>query len=248
MKPSLAVLCGLHLIGDALILWLGYAWLSVPESNSAHLLVSLAMIAGFICSALWLHGTALVFFNRATQPGLRRAAGTALRHLPALILLAGIVVLLYALLDWANAHLGAPAFRLASWLTLTIRKPVSPARVLASFHAVVWLVRWWVLPAWLVPVAAAVALENWVGFGCLGQRHRISQFLKLFVLIAAGIWVPLKLLAWIPRMPNFGAEMASFVLRGGIAYLLFVLLLLALERIASEGMPSFNQRNNSAVP
>ncbi len=248
MKSAPAGLFGLHLIGDALILWLGYAWLSIPESDTAHLLWSLAVVVAFVCSALWLHGTALVYFNRPARADLRHSAAIAFRHLPALIVLVAITLLLYGLIEWADMNLGAPAFQLASWLTLTVRKPVSPERVLAVFHGAVWVVRWWVLPAWLLPAAAGVALGNWGGLRRFGHWPRIWISVKILALVLAGIWAPLKLLAWIPKMPNFGAEMASFLVRGAIAYLLFAVLLLAVERITSVGIPSSNQRSSTAVP
>ena len=38
----------------------------------------------------------------------------------------------------------------------------------------------------------------------------------IFVLLLCALWLPMKLLEWIPAMPNFGAEMASFLVRGAL--------------------------------
>ena len=247
MKSSLMILCVLHLIGDALILWLGYAWLSIPESNAAHLLWSLFVVLLFACSALWLHGTALAYFS-GTESTFRRSGAAALRHLPALVVLAIVAIVVYWLVNVANNALANPAFSLASWLTMTFRKPVSPPSVLAVFHAIIWLIEWLILPALFAPVAAAVAINGFAGFGKFAARPRLWRSLAIFVLLLCALWLPMKLLEWIPVMPNFGAEMASFLVRGGIAYLLFAGFLLVLERVTSSGMPSLTQRNSAAVP
>lgn len=247
MKSSLTILCILHLIGDALILWLGYAWLSIPESNTTHLLWSLFVVLLFACSALWLHGTALAHFS-GTESTFRRAAASALRHLPALVVLAIVALVVYWLVNLANSALGNPAFSLASWLTMTFRKPVSPPSVLAVFHAIIWLIEWLILPALFAPVAAAIAISGFAGFRKFGARPRLWRSIAIFVLLFCALWLPMKLLEWIPVMPNFSAEMASFLVRGGIAYLLFAGFLLMLERVTSSGMPSFTQRNSAAVP
>ncbi|HEX6546536.1 MAG TPA: hypothetical protein VF023_09535 [Bryobacteraceae bacterium] len=247
MKSSLTILCALHLIGDALILWLGYAWLSIPESNTTHLLWSLFVVLLFACSALWLHGTALAYFS-GTESTFRRSGAAALRHLPALVVLAIVALVVYWLVNLVNGALGNPAFSLASSLTMTFRKPVSPPSVLAVFHAIIWLIEWLVLPALFAPVAAAVAINGFSGFRKFAVRPRLWRSLAIFVLVLCVLRLPMKLLEWIPAMPNFGAEMASFLVRGGIAYLLFAGFLLVLERVISSGMPSFTHRNNTAVP
>lgn len=248
MKSQVAILCALHLIGDALILWLGYAWLSVPESNAAHLVWSLLVVLLFACSALWLHGTALAYFSRTTDSTFRRSAASALRHLPALFALAVFALLVYWLVNLANGVLGNPALSLASWLTMTFRKPISPQKVLAVFHAIVWLIEWLALPILFAPVAAAVAVNGFAGFQKFAAKPRLWRSLATFVLLLCAFWLPAKLLEWIPAMPNFSAEMASFLVRGGIAYLLFAGSLLALERVTSSGMPSLTQRNSADVP
>ena len=248
MKPSLLALCAAHFVGNALLLWLGYAWLGIPESTTAHLLLSIFVVLLFACSALWLHGTAFVYFSSHSARKLRSAASLALRHLSALLTLAILAVILYGLLNLITGALGQPAFCLASWLTLNLRKPVSPAFVLALFQGIAWLVGWLFLPALLLPVAAAVSIQGFQGLRTFARKPNLLRSLKICALVLGGIWLPMKLLAWIPQMPNFGAEMASFLLRAAVSYLLFVSFLLLLARITSAGTPSLTQRTSSAVP
>ena len=49
-----------HLVGNALLLYVGYRWLGMSESDGPHLLASISALLLFVFGALWLHGTALL--------------------------------------------------------------------------------------------------------------------------------------------------------------------------------------------
>ena len=248
MTKSTTALCILHLVGDALILWLGYVWLGMGESDMLHLSFSALVVALFACCSVWLHGTAFVHFDAAAGPSLRRASAVALRHLPPLLALAVFACVVYALLAWLYWSLGRPAFVIGSYLTMLFRKPVPPARVLDVFHALIWLLRWLVTPALLVPIAASISVAGWQGFRFSRQSKRALYWIQVCLLLLCAIWLPGKLLAWIPGMPNFGAEMASFLIRLAIAYLLFAGVLLAIEWRTAGGRPVLTQPSTSSTP
>lgn len=248
MNRTLWTLGALHLIGDALILWLGYMWLGMSESDTLHLLFSAFVVALFACSAVWLHGLALVHFNGAAGLSLGGASRIALRHLPPLVAVVVLACVLYAVLAWLYGALGSPAFSIGSYLTMLFRKPVPPAKVLAVFHGVIWILRWLVMPALLLPIAARVAVNGWGGFRFSQQSKRARYWAQVFLLLLAAIWAPMRLLAWIPGMPNFAAEMASFLVRLAIAYLLFAVLLLVLEWRTAAGRPLVSQPSTSSTP
>jgi hypothetical protein len=248
MSRSVLTLGALHLAGDALILWLGYGWLGMGESNTLRLLFSALVVLLLACSAVWLHGLALVHFNGAAGSSLRRASHVALRHVPPLVTLVFIACIVYALLAWLYGSLGGVAFTIGSYFTMMFRKPVPPEKIVAIFHGLIWILKWLVVPVLLVPVAAQVAVRGWQGFRVPQQSKRPSYWLQVFVLVLAAVWLPMKLLAWIPGMPNFAAEMASFLIRLAIAYLLFSLLLLVLEWRTAGGRPVVTQANTSSTP
>src|SRR5439155_8768081 len=114
----------LHLVANALLLWLGYEWLGVGESTRMRLVWSALdalAILGLVC---WFHGATLVFFRKGCEAKINEAFRVALRHVPALVTATVAVLALYGLLAWAAGASGQPAFRLASWLTLKLRTPV----------------------------------------------------------------------------------------------------------------------------
>ncbi len=229
---STSILAGIHLAGNALLLWLGYYWLGLGESRTGALLWSAVVAAMFGCGVCWLYGAGFGFFAERRVWGAFRAA---LRHLAPLVAAAIAVVVVYVLLASARDAMDGPGFRLASWLTLTLRKPVKPATVQAVFHAVFWVLRWVVVPVLLLPTGPRIVSRGWAGFGAVGARcRRWLYWLEAPALLLAAVWVPLKLLGWVPHMISFGGEMASFAVRAALAYLLFAAGWLGLAFVTRE--------------
>src|ERR1039457_571440 len=87
----------LHLVANALLLWLGYEWLGVGESTRVRLLFSALDALAILALVCWFHGATLVFFRRGGEPKItiNAAFRTALRHVPALLGAAILVVALY---------------------------------------------------------------------------------------------------------------------------------------------------------
>lgn len=240
MTRSHVSLGALHLAGNALLLWLGYTWLGMTEADGPHLAASAAVLLAFGLGALWLHATTLAFFG---EQDLAAAGFRALRRLPQLLALAVAVALVYGLLSYCYGAFDHIAFVIGSAATMTLRKPVPPARVLACFHAFLWLLRWVVVPALALPLAARV-----ISNGSPRLIRRWQYWLTVGALLLCAIWVPLRLLAWIPKADGFGMQAASFAARIGFGYLLFVVALLALEFITAAGKPRFSQPSTAVSP
>ena len=221
----------LHLVANALLLWLGYEWLGVGESTRPRLLFSALDALAILALACWFHGATLVYFRAGgPEPKINGAFRTALRHLPALLVAAILVLALYGLLAGAAAASGQPAFRLASWLTLKLRTPVKPATVARIFLGGFWIVRWAVLPVALLSMASGIAARGWHGFGEFTWRGGWRYWLEVPLLLVAGFLLPFVLLAWVPATSGFTLEVVSFSLRMLAAYLLFVGASWTLER------------------
>jgi hypothetical protein len=225
-----------HLAGNALLLWLGYEWLGVGESTIPRLLWSALFALAILTAFCGLHGATFVYF---------REARIGVRLLPFVVAAIGAIVLYALLSQWAE-YSAQPSFKLASYLTLRFRKPVKPATVMRVFNVALWVVRWVLLPLVLLPIASGVAARGWRGFGEFGWRGR--GWLLAPVLLLCGLWLPFVLLGWVPRVGGFWLEMASFVVRMGVAYLLFGAAALALELVTSRGRPVLSQPKTVASP
>ncbi|MCX6626035.1 MAG: hypothetical protein NTW28_00195, partial [Candidatus Solibacter sp.] len=210
----------LHLMTNALLLWLGYEWLGVGESTRLRLLWSALAALAILVLVCWLHGATMVFFRTGGEAGIGGAFRTAMRHIPALLGAAILMLAIYGLLAWAAAASGQPAFRLASWLTLKLRTPVKPLTVARVFLGGFWIVRWVVLPVGLLPMASGIAARGWRGFGESGWRGGWRYWLEVPLLLVAGLVLPFAVLGWVPAVSGFTLEMASFSARMVVAYLL----------------------------
>ena len=245
-RGDLRKLAAIHLAANALLLWLLYYWLGVGETRTRTLLWS-AFLALFLASAACcLHGAPFACFRGAR---LVEAFGKALRHLLPLLAAAVAIAILYVLLDQLQESSRRPAFTIASYLTLKIRKPVRPAAVARIFNAAFWLVRWVVLPVFLLPLISGLAARGWAGGGEIGRKARSWRFwIAAPVLLLCAFWLPFRLMRWAPHMASFGMEMTSFLLRLLVAYLLFVGSCLLLAFVTAGGKPDFTQEKSAASP
>ena len=229
----------LQLAGNALLLWLGYEWLGVDESSGGKLLWSAVEALIILTLVCWLHGATMVYFASEKGATVNAAFRTALRNAWVLVLLAVAVLAVYGLLSKWTAASDQPAFRLASWMTLKLRKPVKPATVRTIFHAGFWIVQWVVLPVLLLPLASGLSAKGWRGWKAVAVRGPWRYWVAVPVLTVVAFWVPLAILGWRPHVGGFGFEMVSFVVRAGAGYLLFVGGALLLARLGSPAGHGF---------
>jgi hypothetical protein len=229
----------LHLPANAVLLWLAYEWLSMGESTMSRLVGSLAAAILILLLAGWLHGATFASFRLGAQPGIAASFRTVFKHLlPVLVVMLGAIAI-YAFLTWWSGYSVRPATQLASWMTFHFRKPVKPATVLRYFSAVLWMVRWVLLPTDLLPLFSGVASRGWPGLGEFGWRRYSRLYrLEVPVLVLCALWVPLWLINWVPSTSGFTIEMVSFVSRTVVAYLLFVVSALLLAYLTSRDKPA----------
>jgi hypothetical protein len=222
-----------HLTANAAILGLGYYWLTIGESRTSALIGSIAIALIWLILTAWTYGASLSGYRQALRNVLPLiAAGLAL-------------VLVYALLARWETYSAKPAFRIASWLTLTLRKPIKPATVASVFGFVLWIVRWAILPVCFLPVVTAIAQRGWRGFRSRTRQPWLS-WIEVPVLLWLAFKAPLILIYWVPRLNGFVLQTASFTLRALLAYLLFNGAWLVLGR--TPGRPRETQPSTAVSP
>ncbi len=246
MTSRLALLVS-HIVGDAVLLWIGFYWLGLDESDAPHLLWSAAVVLLVILGAAWLHGLTFAHFSGVRFP---RAAALSARHLLALGALILVTFALYRLLHWVATVYGGAAYAIGSYSTMKLHRPVPPTSVQHAFHFIVRLLQWVVLPALLLPIAAAISVDGWRGvrWRFIRRRRTWLYWIEVAVLLFCAVWVPFKLFFWVPQVTAFNAQLASFVLRIGVGYLLFVVCVLALEFLTASGRPLVNQPRTVVSP
>jgi hypothetical protein len=251
---SLGLLALIHLGLNACLLWLGYYWLGVGESRTSMLLWSACIALVIVALGCWGYGTAFAYFQAEDHRRLSSAWNSALRNLLPIAAAAVVVAVVYVLLSLWSEYSSQPAFKIASYLTLRFRKPIRPSTILRIFDVALWIVRWAVLPVLLLPMISAIATRGWSGFRSIGARifssnaRRWLYWIEAPLLTLCALWVPLKLLFWVPHMHSFRLEMLSFTLRAGVAYLIFAAAGLLLAFVTSGGRPRFTQSSTLASP
>jgi hypothetical protein len=200
----------MQLIGNALVLWLGFMWLGIGDSRAGQLAETVSF--GLLIAApwLWLQNATFAYFADR-EAGIAAAFRKGLRTLGTF---AGIVIV-FVLVVWALGLLAGPLARAgqstASWLTFHLRKPVKPVWFVRGYLALLWGVRWIVVPVIFLPLLA--------GYRKLAGRVFWLEYLIALVL---GFWVPSLLMSWVPHLTGSVAQVTSFVLRFGVAYLLML--------------------------
>lgn len=228
----------LHLLANALVLLLWYYWLGIGESRTPTLVWSALVFITFLAFACIGYGAVLAYSWK-----------TAARNLLPLVLAVITVAFVYWLLEQWSVYSARPAFRIASWLTLTLRTPISPASIARIFGVVLWVIRWAALPAFLLPVASAVAALGWQGFRRTNLRMPgWLYWIEVPLLLLCLIRVPLWLFYWVPGVGGFGMQAASFTARIAAAYLLFGASWLVLAFVTSGGKPRTAQSSTAGSP
>jgi hypothetical protein len=115
-----------------------------------------------------------------------------------------------------------------------LRKPIKPAMVLRAFDLVLALVRWMVVPVFVLPMFSGIAARGWRGSAEFG-RHRRSRlyWIAAPLLLLCALALPWQLVAWVPRVSSFTLEMLSFIARAAVSYLLFITAWIFLASLTS---------------
>jgi hypothetical protein len=233
MRAATKKIWALHLVANAAVVAGAYLWLGIGDASALQLAATALFGVLLVAFTVWLHGAVFAHFREPDLP-LSGVFRTALRHLPPLVVVAVVAAALYWLLEWLLGRAYSPASNTASWLTLHLHRPVRPALILSIVTLKVRVMEWWVVPVLLLPLVAGIAGNGWRGiarapFACL---RTWTFWIGCPLLLLLALYVPGRLIRWVPYEGGLGLEMTSFVLRWLIAWLLFVTAWFAVVALA----------------
>jgi hypothetical protein len=211
-------------VGNALLFWCAFTWLGIRDSKALQLVETALFGLLILIPWLWLQDGTLAYCSDRSQ-GL---GGSFRRGAKTLATFAAVVIV-FGLLFWALGKLEGPLTtageRTASWLTFHLRKPIKPTTWARAYLAVLWGIRWIVLPVMMLPIAAGAAAN-----GARGLRSKPTKVFALQYLaaLAIGLYIPGLLIHWIPKLTETTAQVLSFTVRFGLAYALMITAWLAL--------------------
>jgi hypothetical protein len=205
-------------VGNLLLFWCAFTWLGLRDSKTTQL-VETALFGLLIAIPwLWLQDGTFAYCGDPSQ-GLWTAFRKGARTLA---IFTGVVIV-FALLFWGLGKLEGPLTtagqRTASWLTFHLRKPIKPDTWVKVYLALLWSVRWIVLPVLVLPAAAGAAINGARG---MWRRPRVVFCLQYLGALLLGIYLPTVLMHWHPKLTETTAQVISFALRFGLAYILII--------------------------
>jgi len=251
----------LQSVANPLLFALFVGWLLIPESRGWHLGVSLLGIVVLSAAALLLHAGTLAYLAEREDfaPAYIGAAyARALRNLAAFAICAAALYLLWRSTDRLDAYQSTLPAYLRSMMPALLRRHISRAAVSGVYAAVIFLVRWIICPALLLPFAAAVAHFGFWGFGQGGLVTRCAlrsgwYWISIAAAAVAGVLLTTSLVAWRPfahgaSVNSMTRESASLVIRLSVAYVIGLASWLATCSVVGEKLQAAVRAGGQAAP
>ncbi len=220
MRAATVRIWALHVVANAALVAGVYSWLSIGDSTALRLVATALFGLLLAVFAVWLHGIPFAHF-REPDLSVVQACKASLKRLLPLLGVAVLAAAVYWFLQWVLGHADSPANSIASWLTLHLRKPIHPQWILSIITWKIRILEWIVVPILLLPLAA----------GSFARLRDWKFWIVCPVLVVLAIYVPWRLLHWVPYQGGLALEMTSFIARWLFAWLLFVTAWFALVAI-----------------
>ncbi len=220
----------LNFVANAVLLVVGYFWLLIPDARGWEVAGSALIAVIVVVFVLWLRAGTLAWFRVAEfrkQRTIWRAYRHALRHVPAL----SIWVLVFVLFAWMLWALQGYVPQFAVWLRQKLGAGPPPRNIMNELNWLLLLGVGLVIPALWVPMATTISA---VGFQpehiILSRRvwKRPLYWLWFCLIMGVGVYVPYKLIWWIPDLQTLRQQGWSMGLRFLLAYLIAVTAFIAL--------------------
>lgn len=223
----------LNLIGNAVLLGAVYSWLTMPDAHGWQVAVSALDGALVIFFGLWLRTGTFAYFRVAEfrdNATVWRAFRHALRHLVALavwaVCLAAIAWFLISLRRYT------PQFGVWFWQkSPSFLRFGTPKEVFHTADRVLWFLLWVLVPAVWLPIATTVAaagLRVKRMVRSLRVLRRPAYWLRFCVLMLVAVYVPYRLVWWIPDLSDLRKQAWSMGLRFFVAYVILISAWIAL--------------------
>jgi hypothetical protein len=257
-KPLLLLL---NLAGVPALVAAFWGWLYIPVSSVLLVIVSLATLAVLVTGLLLMMSYTYSAYYAEQHPlqpvssqGIRLpsipVAKRSLRALPALLGWFAVFGLLCGSITWLGGFTIEWAKPVASWATMLSQQPVTFLTVNAVFVWTLDFVRWVVLPlvffASFAGFATAAVRKGrkraWQGHALRNIKNPL-YWAGWLAFAGLGLWLPAKLIGWVPAIEGIPAATASMVARFGVAmavaivcWLVFLSLLARLTKQPRESL------------
>lgn len=202
-------------------------WLNIPEAHVWQLLLSAIMVLIVALAWVWLQAGSLAYFALTEKErNLREAfAGTLRSLVPFLAWIALMVFCLDFVAGW-HENTRPMASYIRSGFSRVMRNHFSQAQADWLLTSLAWFVFWILVPGVFLPLAREIARRGVRGFDKVGWMWWFRTvrsgwyWIGVALLSVLGVYLPQRLIAWLPLMSSYASEMTSLILRFTAAWLL----------------------------
>ncbi len=230
-RAGVAKLWLLNFVGNAAALVAWYFWLLVPDAHGWQVVASILAAICIVVLVVWLRAGTFAYFRLAEfrdSGAVWRAFRHSLRHLVPLALWAVLLAAALWFLFWLRTY--PPQFGVWLWQKLPESLRFATPRHLAQYADwLLWLAMLGAVAKWL-PIATTIAVS---GFGRPAMRSwhvllRPLYWLWFCLLVLIGVYLPYKLIWWIPKVDDLRQQAWSMGLRFFAAYVIVISAWIAL--------------------
>ena len=220
----------LNFFANAALLAAAYFWLLIPDAHGWQVIGSILLLAGMVFLLVWLRAGTLAYFRLAEfrdhatlWPAYRRG----LRYLLPLALWAA----LFALLAWLLWCLRTYTPQAGVWIRQKLEAGPPPRNLTRDINWLIVLIVSVIMPALWLPVATTISA---IGPRPARMRRSLhvlrhpSYWVWLCALIALGVYLPYRLVWWVPELEGLRKQAWSMALRFFGAYFIWVTAFIAL--------------------
>ncbi len=224
----------LNFVANAALLAVVYFWLLIPDARGWQVAATAAIAILVVFSLLWLRAGTLAWFRVAEfrkDSGIWRAYRHSLRYVPALAFWA----LVFVVIAWMLWGLQDYVPQFAVWIRQKLNGGPPPRNVMRDLNWLLLAIIAYVMPGVWVPIATTVAASG-VHPVHLARSRRVWKrplyWLWLLLLLGSGLYVPYKLVWWIPDVHSLRQQAWSMGLRFLLAYFIAVTAFIAVVWMA----------------
>jgi hypothetical protein len=221
----------IQLLANPALFGLIMVWLLIPESNIWYVILNVLLGLFILTALVVVHaGTLNCFYDRHRDEKVLLGSEfrRALRNILPFLICFVVFCLLWGLVDRLDVYGYAMPNYIRSELSASSRQHVSLQLLVRIYSALIFSVRWILLPGLLLPFAMSVANHGFRGFARKGLRAwksavgSVSYWLILTVAALVGVYAAGELANWTSDFTTstYRHEMASMSVRFFFSYLL----------------------------
>jgi hypothetical protein len=223
-RVGVAKLWLFNLVANAAALAVWYFWLVIPDAHAWQVACSALIAAIVVVAVLWLRVGTLAWFRVSefrSQAGIRRAYRHSWRHVLAL----GIWVLVFVVLAWMLWGIYGYVPQVSVWFRQKLGAGPPPRNIMRDVNWLLLLIGGFLMPGLWLPMATTISTVGFKAEHIIRSRRvwkRGIYWLWFCLLLGASVYIPYKLVWWIPDMQTLRQQAWSMAGRFLIAYLVGV--------------------------